>query len=61
MHQLLHPVEQRLALLVVELGGLLREQLVDLGVAAVNVGAALDDEGFQAGRGVAEGGAAAID
>src|SRR4029077_16545397 len=51
----------RLALLVVEFDRLLREQLVDVGIAAVGVGATLDDKGFETGGSVAEGGAATHD
>ena len=38
VHELLDLVEQRRALLVVEFDGLLLEQLVDVGIAAVGVG-----------------------
>ena len=44
--ELLHLVEDRAALLVVELVGLLRIELVDVGVAAIDIGAALDDKGL---------------
>src|SRR6516162_502178 len=56
-HQLLHLVQDRRALLVVEFGGLLLKERVNFGVAAVGVGSALDDERGQPGRGVAKGGA----
>ena len=55
-----HPLDLRDDLgppLVVELDSLLLEQRVDVGVAAVRVGAAADDEGGQAGRRIAEGAA----
>ena len=47
--------------LMVELGGLLRRQCVDVGIAAIDVGAAFDDEGVEAGRGIAKGAGAALD
>ena len=49
------------ALLVVEFGRLLLEQRVDIGVAAVDVGAAFDDKRIEAGRGIAERAAAGLD
>ncbi len=61
MHQLLHLAQQCLALGVIEFDNLLGEQLVNIGIAAVGVGAALDGKRLKPGRGVAEGGAAAID
>jgi hypothetical protein len=39
---------------MVDLIGLLRVQLVDLGIAAINVGATLDDKRGQSARGVAK-------
>ena len=45
----------------VELRRLLGEQRVDLGIAAIDVGAALDDERLQPGRGIAERAGAALD
>jgi hypothetical protein len=43
------------AALVIELDRLLAKQLVDIGVAAIGIGATFDDEGLQPGGGVAEG------
>src|SRR4051794_40008951 len=60
-YELLYPVEQRRPFLVIEFDGLLPEQFVNLRVAAVSVGSALDDKGFEPRRGVAERGAAAHD
>src|SRR5215472_7801966 len=60
-HDLLHLVEDCCELLVVELGRLLLVELIDVGVAAIDIGAALDDKGLQPGRGVAERAAAAED
>ena len=57
--QLLDPLQRGLAALGVELGGLLLEQPVDVGVAAVDVGAAGGDEGLQPRGRVAEGAARA--
>src|SRR5436190_11375456 len=61
VHDLLHAVQQLDALGLVGRLGLLGEQLVDIGIAAIDIGAALDDEGLHPGRGVAEGAAAALD
>src|SRR5262249_60671734 len=54
-------MERRFAPRVVELRRLLREQRVDVRIAAVGIGAALRDECLEAGRGVAEGAAGAPD
>ena len=43
----------------VEFDGLLLKQLIKVGIAAVDIGAAFDDKGLEAGRRVAEGAAAA--
>src|SRR3954452_19682953 len=51
---LLHLFEQRRPLRAIRLAGLLREQRVDLGIAAVGVDAILDDERLEPGRDVAE-------
>src|SRR5215471_2676579 len=51
----LHALQDRGALGAVELADLLLEQRVDLRLRAVDVGAALDRERLQTGRGVAEG------
>ena len=54
MDDLLHLVQDLLARFAVELGRLLLEQLVEIGVAAIRVDAALHGEYFEAGGGVAE-------
>src|SRR5207245_9789089 len=59
--ELLDPVQHRLAPLVIELCRLLAEQAVDVGVAAVDVGAARGDERLQPRGGVTEGAAGALD
>src|SRR5262249_55535561 len=59
VHELLDPVQGRLAALAVELRRLLPEEPVDVGIAAVDVSAAGHDEGFEAGWRVAERGARA--
>ncbi len=61
MHQLLHLVQGRLALLAIHLAGLLLEQRVELGVVAVGVDAALDHERLETGGGAAERAARALD
>src|SRR6266480_4815121 len=61
MHDPLHVFEDRAALLLIELGGLLTEQLVEIRITAIRVGPALDRQSFQAGRRIAEGAAAALD
>jgi hypothetical protein len=48
-HELLDLVQQRLPLLEIDLGGLLAEQPVDVGIAAVGADAAGDDEGVDPG------------
>src|SRR6516225_7334357 len=58
---LLHLVEDRRTLLVVEFGGLLLVEGVDVGVAAIDIGATFDDKSLQARRGITEGPAAAED
>src|SRR6266446_3711731 len=55
--ELLHLFEDRRALLVVELVGLLGMERIDVGVAAIGKGAVLDDKGGEPGRGIAEGAA----
>src|SRR5439155_18443383 len=57
--ELLHLVQRGLAPLEVELGCLLLKQRVEVGIAAISVGTALDHKGFEAGRGIAKGAAAA--
>src|SRR5262249_57707012 len=54
-------MERRFAPRVVELRRLLREERVDVRIAAVGIGAVLRDECLEAGRGVAEGAAGALD
>src|SRR5207253_5566861 len=61
MDDLLHLFENCAAPLGVEFGALLLEQLVQIRVAAIDIGAALDREGFEAGRGVAERAAGPIE
>src|ERR1700746_3130821 len=58
---LLHLVKDRRALLVVELNRLLLVERIDVGVVAIDIGAALHDKSFQPGRGVAESTTAAKD
>src|SRR5215467_704456 len=60
-HQLLHLVQDRRTLLVVELSGLLLKERVDLGVAAIGVGPTLDDKRGEPRCGAAEGGAGGLD
>jgi hypothetical protein len=57
VHQPLHLFEDRNPLLRVEFGDLLRVELVDIEIAAVNVGAVRDSEGGKPGRRVTEGAA----
>src|SRR4029450_12737394 len=59
--ELLDAVQGRLAPLRVQLVRLLLEEAVDIGVAAVDVRAAPDDEGLDSSRGIAEGAAGAGD
>src|SRR5437763_3146355 len=54
VYELLHLVEERRALVAVQLGRLFLVQLVDVGVAAVNERSALYDISLEPGRGVAE-------
>src|SRR5580704_19138175 len=61
INQLLDFSECLAALLRVELDRLLLEQLIDVGIAAVRIGAAPDDERREPRRRVAEGAAAALD
>src|SRR5262249_13568181 len=61
VHDLLDLMERRFAPRVVELRRLLREQRVDVRIAAVGIGAVLRDECLEAGRGVAEGAARALE
>ncbi len=58
MHELLDPVQRRLAPLAVELGRLLRKSPSMSGIGAVDVGAAGDHEGLEPRGRVAEGAAA---
>src|SRR5262252_10351511 len=57
----LHLLEDCCAFFVVELDRLLLEQLVDVGVTAIGVSAALDIERFHSGRRIAERTTAAVD
>ena len=61
VHELLHLLQYHRPSLMVELRGLLRSQCVDVGIAAIDVGPALDNEGVEAGGGIAERAAAALD
>src|SRR5690242_1202145 len=61
VNELLHLIQDRPALTFVELVGLQRVELVDVGIAAVDVGAALDHEGSEPGGGIAKGGACSED
>ena len=61
VHELLDLVQHRRALLGVELGLLLLEQRIDVGVAAVDVSAAFCHEGLQTRGSVAEGAAGTLD
>src|SRR5256886_3849227 len=54
VHDLLDLVQQRLALLAIQLGSLILEERIDLRIAAVDIGTAGDDEGLQARRRVAK-------
>src|SRR5215471_1323510 len=60
VHELLDAMQRRLAPLAVELGRLLAEEPVDVGIATVHEGAAGDHEGLEADRRVAEGAADAV-
>src|SRR5215467_499697 len=60
MHDLLHLVQQSFAFLGIELGGLLLEELVKFGVAAIDIDAALGDEGLHSRGGIAEGAACSL-
>src|SRR2546429_9881794 len=57
VHELLDPVQDRLALLWVQLARLLPIEPVDVRVATVGADPTRDDEGLDAGGRVAEGGA----
>src|SRR5438876_6907622 len=61
VHELLDPVEHRLAALTIELAGLLSEEPVDVGIATVDVGTAGGDERLEADRRIPEGAADAVD
>src|SRR5262249_62419837 len=61
LDELLDLVQRRLTPLGVELVGLLLEEAVDIGIAAVDVRAAAGDEGLDAGGGIAERAAGAVD
>src|SRR5215467_15531376 len=60
MHDLLHLVQKTFALLGIELGGLLLEELVKFGVAAIDIDAALGDEGLHSRGSIAEGAARSL-
>src|SRR5437868_1894145 len=61
VNDLLHSVEDRLALLPVEFDRLLLVHFVKVGIVTVDEHAALDDVRFEAGRGVAERAGAGLD
>src|SRR5262249_42243763 len=61
VNDLLDLVQSCLALLCVDLGALLLERCVEVGVAAVDVGATFRDVGLDAACRVAEGAARALD
>src|ERR1700687_6060765 len=61
VNQLLHLRQDRRALFMVELVGLLRVERVDIGIVAIGEGAVLDHKGGEPGRGVAEGAARRLD
>src|SRR3989442_7231194 len=61
VHELLDPVEHRLAPLTIELTGLLSEEPVDVGIATVDVGTAGGDERLEADRRIPAGAADAVD
>src|SRR4029077_13050169 len=58
--QLLHLLQYSRATPMVDLGCLVLKHLVDIGIAAVSVSAALDGGGLETGRGIAEGAGAAL-
>src|SRR4051812_28131656 len=55
INELLNFFEHCSTLLMVELAGLFGEQIVDIGITAVSIGATLDDKGGEAGRRIAKG------
>ena len=61
MYYLLDRVEDRRAFPAVEFDGLLLVESVDVGIAAIGLGAAFDNKSFQSGRSVAQGGVAVLD
>ena len=61
MDELLHPVKDGFAALSVHLPRLLLEQAVEIGIAAVDVGPAIHQEGLEARGGIAEGAARSLD
>src|SRR6516164_7961971 len=61
MDELLDPVERRLTLLGVQLGRLLSEELVDVGITAVGVSAARGREDFDSRGRVPKNAAQAVD
>src|SRR5262245_7998234 len=54
-------MQDGLPLLAIQLARLLAEEAVDVGIAAVDIDAAADDERFDSGGRVAEGAVAALD
>src|SRR5262249_9292662 len=61
MDELLNFVQRRFAPLVVELACLLLKELVDVGIVAVDIGAALHHKSVQSRSGVAERGTLSLD
>src|SRR6266568_767658 len=61
VYDLLHLVQDRLAALRIQFGRLLREQLVEIGVVAVGISAALDRQDLEAGGRIAKRATAALD
>src|SRR5215471_16298750 len=61
INELLDLVQRRRAFPAVEFDRLLLVESIDVGIAAIGLGAAFDDKSFQSGGGVAQGGVAVLD
>src|SRR5262245_929253 len=61
LHELLNLMQDRFALLGVELGRLLFEEGIDIGIVAVDIGATLHHERLQPRRRIAESAAGTLD
>jgi hypothetical protein len=61
VHQLLHPMQDRLPFRHIGLRNLPVEQFIDVGIAAIGIAATLDNEGLHPGGGIAERSAATLD